>query len=99
MHQEFWMYLNHVPPNSSANKTRREQLIDNWQRTGILPNQNHPQSKPKQPISVDILDQRLAMLSDLKSQVSEMNNGLMELSNAIALSYNNDTAFISDPFK
>jgi hypothetical protein len=87
-----WIYLNHVPPGSLTNKTRRETLIENWQKTNILPRPSDPsnQSKIKQPATEELLDQRLAMLSDLKSEVSEMNNGLMELSNAVALSYSSD---------
>ncbi len=87
-----WLYLNHVPPNNLNNKTRRELLIESWQRTNILPHSGYTQnqSRTKQPATEELLDQRLAMLSDLKSAVSEMNNGLMELSNAVALSYSYD---------
>ena len=88
-----WMYLNHASPDNITNKTRREILIENWQKTGILPPPVSSSSNIKQPAKVNLLDQRLAMLSDLKSEVAEMNNGLMELSNAIALSYSSDPEF------
>jgi hypothetical protein len=86
-----WIYLNHLPPGSTTQKTRRQTLIENWQKTNILTysRDTHNTSKPKTDTS-ELLDQRLAMLSDLKSEISEMNTGLMELSNAIAQSYAND---------
>jgi hypothetical protein len=86
-----WIYLNHVPPGSITQKTRRQALIENWQKTNILTHSHdtHSQSKPKTDTS-ELLDQRLAMLSDLKSEIAEMNAGLMELSNAVAQSYASD---------
>ena len=39
---------------------------------------------------MDDIDDSVAMMSDLKSTVSEMETGLMELSQAIKNSYKND---------
>ena len=86
------IYMNHVPPGSNTNKSRRQSLIEGWQSTGILARSNQTQvlTKTKQSMRMEALDRHLAMLSELKSHISEMHNGLMELSNSIALSYSVD---------
>lgn len=88
--QSIWKYMNNVEPGK--NKSRRQEVIDSWQRTGILAREKKVvgQSKTKRNITIELLDQRVAMLSDLKSLVTEMHNGLMELGDAIVSSYSED---------
>ncbi len=84
-----WMYLNHPPLDNKTTKSRRQLLIESWEKSGILRDANTPNthSKTKPSMSIDLLDERIAMLSDLESAVSEMHGGLMELSNVVAISY------------
>ena len=86
-----WRYLNQAPSSSAITKTRRQHLIDNWQRSGVLARVN--QTKAKRNLSIELLDQRMAMLSDLKSAIEEMHYGLMLLSDSIVVSYNSDPTF------
>lgn len=87
-----WMYLNR-PADGSAGKSRRQQLIDTWRTTGLLTRPKQTTLKSKQKLAVELLDQRKAMLSDLKSVVSAMHHGLMELGEAIVVSYQSDPIF------
>lgn len=83
-----WRYMNELPPGGAKPKSRRQELIDNWQKTGILARAH--QSRAKRNLSIELLDQRMAMLSDLKSVIEEMHFGLMQLNDSIVASYNND---------
>ena len=84
-----WNYLNNDSPGEPGIKSRRQILIDGWQKSGVLAKArvDGPQTRLKRNVTIELLDQRLAMLSDLKSAISEMHNGLMELNDAIVLSY------------
>jgi hypothetical protein len=44
-------------------------------------------------VTVDLLDQRMAMLSDVNSLVSKMHAALMSLSDAVSASYTRDPEF------
>jgi hypothetical protein len=92
--QSIWTYLSHPPIGGSTTYSRRQLLIKTWQDTGILPKTNRhavkAQTQETQQLTVDLLDQRLAMLYDLKSVVSQMHTELMELSNSILKSYSED---------
>ncbi|MBX9686141.1 MAG: hypothetical protein K2X27_05535 [Candidatus Obscuribacterales bacterium] len=89
-----WQYLNNTEPGSSPAISRRQQLINNWQNTGVMVRARiEGQSKAKRNVTIELLDQRLAMLSDVRSAVSEMHYGLMELSNLIVQSFAKDPEF------
>lgn len=80
-------------PNSApATGSRRQRLIADWQRTGVIAKArvNNPDARTKRNITIELLDQRMAMLSDVKSLIEEMHFGLMEVSNAVVQSYASD---------
>ncbi len=87
-----WRFMNDSDPDSKQPKSRRLKLIEGWEKSGILSKakQANEAAKLKRNLSIELLDQRLAMLSDVKSVVSEMHSGLMELSDAIVNSYSVD---------
>ena len=84
-----WKYLNSSSPDQS--KTRRQILVEHWTKSGMLerakgkgvrPNEHlHHMSgsKPQVLISIDLLDARAAMLTDLKAAISEMDVCLAEI--------------------
>jgi hypothetical protein len=78
-----WRYLNNVP--SGGTRSRRQQLIASWTKSKLLET-----SKTKGPVTVQLLDQRLAMLSDIKAVVTQMHNELMQLADAVVLTYDQD---------
>ena len=88
-----WMYLNSVPPGSQKQMTRRELLIANWKRNGILNLQPKAVRNANGQLVVNAaiegkwLDDHSAMLSDLKSVISRMNEGLMVLSQLVKHTY------------
>jgi hypothetical protein len=83
--KSIWSFLE-KPPSAGAKGSRRQLLIDSWNKHGVLSHQNQ---KGKELETSELLDQRMAMLSDVKSVVSEMDNGLMELSDAVLEYYEN----------
>lgn len=89
-----WQFLNNSAPGSVQAVSRRQALIKTWQTTGVLVRARvDGQVKPKRNVTIELLDQRLAMLSDVRSVVSEMHYGLMEVSDAIMQSFANDPVF------
>lgn len=95
-----WTYLNQADPSDKAKKTRRQVLIEYWLRAGRLSDStglkgnsssNYQPTFGKARINkMDDIDDSVAMMSDLKSAVSQMENSLMELSQVIKDSYKND---------
>lgn len=90
-----WHYLNDVPVGDSPTKqSRRQLLIANWQKTGMMTRATGlAKANGRIPVTVDLLDQRLAMLSDVNSVVAHMHAALMSLSDAIVASYARDPDF------
>lgn len=97
--QTIWRYLNSVPPGSSTKQTRRQLLLDNWKRNGILSSRPQAMKNANGRVIVNAalegkwLAAHSAMLSDLKSVVSNMNTGLMVLSQIVKESYSVDSQF------
>lgn len=81
-----------TPSSTPATGSRRQRLIADWQRTGVIAKArvNNPDARTKRNITIELLDQRMAMLSDVKSLIEEMHFGLMEVSNAVVQSYASD---------
>lgn len=85
----------------SPTETRREKLLAAWAASGMI--DRHTTVKQKglgssrlcvaKNFTAQLLEDRAAMLSDLKSVVSQMNNSLMQLSQMIKDSYRDDPAF------
>lgn len=89
-----WRYLNSIPPNHTESKlTRKDLLIRKWERYERIDRRGpHSQHKiqlltgtvPQQrAVTIDLLDDRAAMLADLRAEVSSMSHGLLELMTAI----------------
>lgn len=85
--ENIWKYLNSVAPNHT--KTRKEVMVEHWAKSGMIERAKMRGRKdhlthiagntPKVVISIDLLDARAAMLSDLKACISEMDVYLSEL--------------------
>lgn len=90
--QSVWRYMNESDPNKPSSLSRRQQLINSWQKTGIVARTKEAsmRQRTKPNMSIELLDQRMAMLSDLKSVIEEMHFGLMQLNDAIVVSYKYD---------
>jgi hypothetical protein len=102
--QEFppsvWTYLNRASARTKSSKTRRQELIDHWNQIGRLTdgtNKLMSRAKAKgiapsfnENFHLDDLDDTVAMMSDLKSVVSGMENAMMELGQTVRDSYKDD---------
>jgi hypothetical protein len=88
-----WKYLNSVPPGAKSTLTRREILFRKWERFERIERRGSPASEHKiellagvvrqhRTVTIDLLDDRAAMLSDLRAEISSMSHGLMELMRA-----------------
>lgn len=84
--------MDSIPNNTPNTGSRRQRLIADWQRTGVIAKArvNNPEARTKRNITIELLDQRMAMLSDVKSLIEEMHFGLMEVANAVVQSYGSD---------
>jgi hypothetical protein len=95
-----WTYLNKVSTHTKNGKTRRQELIDHWNQIGRLTDgTNKLMSRAKsagiapsfnENFHLDDLDDTVAMMSDVKSTVSGMENALMELGQSVRDSYRDD---------
>lgn len=85
--ENVWKFLNTPAPNHD--KTRKDVLVEHWAKSGMIERAkmrgrkdhlNHlAGNAQKIIISIDLLDARSAMLSDLKACISEMDVYLSEL--------------------
>lgn len=80
-----WQYLNNVPPGSIGTATRRTQLIENWRKSRLM-----EPSKTRESVTIDLLDERLAMLYDIKTVVTQLHTQLMQITGAVVASYDQD---------
>jgi len=100
--RQVWNYLN-ASASGDAGAARREELTKNWERRGfyehhskfrnLKENSNLQGHLALARITPQLLDDRQAMLSELRSTVSEMHASLMELSLRIKQSYSEDPSF------
>ncbi|MBX9876952.1 MAG: hypothetical protein K2Y22_00700 [Candidatus Obscuribacterales bacterium] len=86
-----WVYLNSVPENTLTGKTRRESLLDRWDKIGFgsrglkKGSQQDRMTKAagitQNPhrLTVRLLEDRMAMLIDLQTAVAEMETNLQEI--------------------
>lgn len=83
-----WTYLNSNPPGQS--KSRRELLIDAWERLGRIPARNTPAGlryirilsgtiPQRRTVTLSMLDDRTAMLGDLRAVVGQIYKELLNL--------------------
>ena len=84
-----WAYLNAVPPSQPTKGTRKEQLIAKWRSEGRVA-QSPSKSKnnvealtgnisQSRRLSISDLDDRVAMLQDIRARVSLMKRELSEI--------------------
>jgi hypothetical protein len=93
-----WKYLNAVPPtHGKATLTRRQLLFRKWERFERIEHRGNPASERKiellagtvpqrRAVTIDLLDDRSAMLTDLRAEISSMSHGLLELMRACSSS-------------
>jgi hypothetical protein len=86
-----WRYLNSVPPGGKkVGPTRRELLIDRWIMLGRVPSLNTPKGRlyartlagtipQTNAVTIDMLEDRVAMLLDLKAEVSQIYKELLNI--------------------
>jgi hypothetical protein len=83
-----WVYLNSVP--SGATSSRKEQLLRGWAAAGRIGSPDSSQSKRRialltstnaadKELSIELLNERAAMLADVADQVSLMKHDLADL--------------------
>ena len=88
--EEVWSYLNSAPPSQPTKSTRREQLIAKWRREGKIEQDNRLKSDRRvealssnisqwRKLSIDELDDRVAMLLDVRATVSLMKREMGEI--------------------
>jgi len=88
--KDIWIYLNSSPPAEPGKGTRREQLLKQWADAGRIELKTTPKAQHKielltsgeadQPqLTIDVLDDRAAMLADARAMVSLMKRDLSKL--------------------
>lgn len=104
--ESVWTYLAHKAPDSTSRlltgaktESRRKALIDYWIKEGRLKDSaaGARKNQPKRTrelsglkLPMNDLDDTVSMMSDLKSVVAGMENSLMELSQVLKHSYQDD---------
>jgi hypothetical protein len=87
---EVWTYLNAVPPAESGKETRRALLLKRWTELGRIESIDTPKGQRKidlltssisqqRSLTIDVLDDRGAMLADVRAQVSLIKRDLSKL--------------------
>jgi len=93
--EEVWSYLNAALPSKPDTGTRREQLIAKWRREGRIARDASPKGERRidsissnlsqvRKLSISDLDNRIAMLLDVRATVSLMKRGLSEIVRALS---------------
>jgi len=88
--KEVWTYMNSAPPAEPGEGTRRERLIKQWTDTGRLEPGDTRKAQHKielltsaasdqRPLTIDLLNDRAAMLADLRARVALMKRDLSKL--------------------
>lgn len=88
--EEVWTYLNAIPPAQAGTETRRALLIKRWKDLGLIESIETPKGQRKvelltssvsqqRSLTIDLLNDRAAMLEDVRAQVSLMKRDLSKL--------------------
>ncbi|MGH9584919.1 MAG: hypothetical protein ACRD4O_18515 [Bryobacteraceae bacterium] len=91
---EVWTYLNTVPPDQHIDVTWKEQMIKEWVRLGRIKLSETPKAEEKikdltssietgTKVNMDQLEDRSAMLSDVRGRVALMKRDLSQLMRGI----------------
>ncbi len=92
--KEIWRFLTDAQPLSPNRESRKEKLLKRWIENKRVEQINTPQGKQRlallcgtvpqvKSVTIDLLDDRVAMLADVKATVSLMFAQLLELMRAI----------------
>src|SRR5262249_22759431 len=87
---EIWAYLNAAPPTEPGDATRRERLIKQWADSGRIETGDTKKAHHKielltsgvseqRPLAIDLLNDRAAMLADVRVRVALMKRDLSKL--------------------
>jgi hypothetical protein len=98
--EEVWSYLNSAAPSQPNTGTRREQLIAKWRSEGRIQQDGSPKGERRieslsgnisqmRRLSINELDDRVAMLLDVRARVSLMKRGLSEILRALSAAISN----------
>jgi hypothetical protein len=93
--EEVWSYLNSATPSQSNGETRREQLVAKWRREGRIEQDASPKGQrriesitgnisPAGRLDINELNDRIAMLLDVRATVSLMKRGLSDILHALS---------------
>ena len=88
--EDIWGYLNSVPAGGHSQASRKEQLLAEWAAGGRTGPQDSPKSKEKialltatnaadKKLNFSLLNERAAMLSDVRDEVAQMKHDLDDL--------------------
>jgi hypothetical protein len=86
-----WTFLNQTPPNGPADLTRKQQLLQSWvqvRRLDSLSSMDKIERVTSQPsellmLSIDDLEDRAAMLQDVRARISFLKRDLGELTESL----------------
>jgi hypothetical protein len=95
-----WSYLNSAVPSQTNMGTRREQLIAKWRSEGRIQQDGSPKGERRieslsanisqmRRLSINELNDRVAMLLDVRARVSLMKRGLSEVLRALSVAKSN----------
>ena len=93
--ESVWSYLNSAEPSKPDAATRRERLMAKWRGEGRIARDGSPKGERElesvsgnvsrsRRLSIDELDDRVAMLLDVRASVSLMKRGLSEILRGLA---------------
>jgi hypothetical protein len=84
-----WNYLNRPPAGAKSIKTRLQILNEEWQKYGTVGPLKNPKSRkrngalsnttPGTKVNLDLLADRMNMLSDVKAEIFQLDRDLLEL--------------------
>lgn len=82
-----------IPPGSANSVTRKQQLLDHWKATGMLPNKKRnaealaslPSMHDKRVETIELVNKRIQMLFDVRGTVETLDSGLLQLLSAVIL--------------
>jgi hypothetical protein len=84
-----WDYLNRVPPDATDGRTRLDELIRHWQKYRFIGNLKNSEGKNRAThltntgsrvtLSIDLMEDQMALLSDLRAEIYQIDRSLLEL--------------------
>ena len=89
-----WNWLNQVPAKSDTSKTRRQTLIEKWKKSNYVWDEKRSNAAEhlsaltgtlghKREMTITLLQNRQAMLIDLRTEVVQLKRALLELINSV----------------